>query len=232
MKITGVKCPHCNAALGEIEEGRTNIFCTYCGSALFLDIQNEEVKNIVEIKKAEADLTNAKANYLGQDARHIEAEINRERYLDSKQVNAYKKQEGMKLVFWGILLCIACCAIAALDLIFIPEDSFVKYWLLLLLMGGFFGGVALVQKGYNMRFIPIGQAKIDLENEKMQLKLKIDEYKKEAESQWEIIGSSGALIGKKASMRRAAQERLKYINAEIAKTEQRIDEIDERLGNK
>ena len=57
MEFVSVKCPECGATLN-IEEGRSQVFCTYCGTKVMLHNENEHIyRNIdeAEIKKAETD---------------------------------------------------------------------------------------------------------------------------------------------------------------------------------
>ena len=59
LKMNSIKCPDCGASL-PIEEGRTQIFCSYCGSKVIVTDENEikiTYKRIdeAEIRKAEAD---------------------------------------------------------------------------------------------------------------------------------------------------------------------------------
>lgn len=232
MRLYGMNCPHCNSPLGDIEDGRVNFFCSYCGSSLSLDIENDEVKKIVEIKRAETELTNAKANYLGQDARHIEAETDREKYRDSKKENNNRKEEGKSLVFWGIVIIAGSLVLGLLSYLLLLNyenlDSF-RQMLLCVFAIGALAGVSLVGKGYKMYFAPVGQAKIALENKKRKLEVKIDELEKEAAEQRDIIGKSGGLIGKQAAQRRGAQDRLKIINSEIISIKNEITIIDKKL---
>ena len=56
-KFVSVKCPECNAAL-DIEEGRNQCFCSYCGTKIRIDNENEFIyRNIDEakVKQVEAD---------------------------------------------------------------------------------------------------------------------------------------------------------------------------------
>ena len=58
LKMNSIKCPDCGASL-PIEEGRTQIFCSYCGGKVIVTDENEiklTYKRIdeAEIKKAEA----------------------------------------------------------------------------------------------------------------------------------------------------------------------------------
>ena len=57
IKFTSVKCPECGATL-PIEEGREQIFCSYCGSKIIMTNENEYIYRKVdeaEIKQAETD---------------------------------------------------------------------------------------------------------------------------------------------------------------------------------
>lgn len=59
IKVNSIKCPECNAAL-PIEEGRTQVFCSYCGAKVVITNENEYIfRNIDEaqIRQAEADQT-------------------------------------------------------------------------------------------------------------------------------------------------------------------------------
>ncbi len=57
IKFVSVKCPECGAAL-EVEEGREQIFCSYCGSKVIIENDNEYIYHHIdeaEIKQAETD---------------------------------------------------------------------------------------------------------------------------------------------------------------------------------
>ena len=57
IRFVSVKCPECGAALA-IEEGRKQIFCSYCGSKVMIENENEHIyRNIDEakIRQAETD---------------------------------------------------------------------------------------------------------------------------------------------------------------------------------
>ena len=57
IRFVSVKCPECGAAL-DIEEGRKQIFCSYCGSKVMIENENEHIyRNIDEarIRQAETD---------------------------------------------------------------------------------------------------------------------------------------------------------------------------------
>ncbi len=57
MKVISVKCPACGADL-DIEEGRKQAFCTYCGAKILLENENERVFRTIDeagIKHAETE---------------------------------------------------------------------------------------------------------------------------------------------------------------------------------
>lgn len=55
MKIIEFKCPHCGADL-TVEEGRSTLFCQYCGSRVEIQNDNEIVYRVIdEASIAKAD---------------------------------------------------------------------------------------------------------------------------------------------------------------------------------
>lgn len=57
VNFTSVKCPECEASL-PIEEGRTQIFCSYCGTNVLVTRDNERIYRHIDeagIKQAEAE---------------------------------------------------------------------------------------------------------------------------------------------------------------------------------
>ncbi len=236
MKIAGMKCPHCNASLGDIEDGRVNIFCTYCGSSLFLDIENDEVKNIVEIKRAEADLTNAKANYAGQHAKQVEAEVERQKYKDSLKQNTGQKASGYLLILVGITITLVCLilTVAVFGLYKEADESikgmyyFAMYFLVFI---GGLGGLCIVGKGWALSHIPVGANRIRIEGEIEELKSKLRELDDESEECMKIINESGsALWGGKAAARKMSKERLAQIKQEKTAIDSRIGGLEKKLS--
>ncbi len=58
VRFISVKCPECGAAL-QFEEGRTTVFCSYCGANILMHNDNEYIYRSIdeaEIKQAENDL--------------------------------------------------------------------------------------------------------------------------------------------------------------------------------
>lgn len=63
INVTNIKCPDCGATLS-IEEGRNQMFCSYCGSSILITNENEHIyRNIDEakVKQAEAEIKKAEA---------------------------------------------------------------------------------------------------------------------------------------------------------------------------
>ena len=57
ISITSVRCPDCGATL-DVEDGRTQAYCSYCGANLLLRNENEQVFRHIDeagVAKAEAD---------------------------------------------------------------------------------------------------------------------------------------------------------------------------------
>lgn len=57
IKLISIKCPECNAVLN-IEEGRNQAFCSYCGAKVLVNDENEYTFHTIdeaEIKKAETE---------------------------------------------------------------------------------------------------------------------------------------------------------------------------------
>ena len=57
VSFVSVKCPECGASL-PIEEGRSSIFCSYCGTKVIVTNENEHIYRHIDeasIKKTETD---------------------------------------------------------------------------------------------------------------------------------------------------------------------------------
>lgn len=58
VKLISTKCPDCGASI-DVEAGRKQIFCTYCGAKILLNNENEYIHRIIDeasIKRTEADI--------------------------------------------------------------------------------------------------------------------------------------------------------------------------------
>ena len=57
VKVISIKCPECSAIL-DVEEGREEVFCTYCGNKIKVQNENEYIYrhvNDAEVYRAETD---------------------------------------------------------------------------------------------------------------------------------------------------------------------------------
>lgn len=57
VKLVSVKCPQCGASL-DIDEGRNHVFCSYCGTKILVDNDNEYIYRHIDeasIKQTEAE---------------------------------------------------------------------------------------------------------------------------------------------------------------------------------
>ena len=57
IRFVSIKCPECGASL-DVEEGRQQIFCSYCGTKVMVQNDNEYIYRHIDeasIKQAEAD---------------------------------------------------------------------------------------------------------------------------------------------------------------------------------
>ena len=57
ISLKSIKCPECGASL-QIEEGRTQVFCSYCGTKVIVTNENEHIYRHIdeaEVKQAETD---------------------------------------------------------------------------------------------------------------------------------------------------------------------------------
>lgn len=57
IKAVSIKCPECGASL-DVEEGRKQIFCEYCGAKILLENENEYIYRHIdeaEVKRAEGE---------------------------------------------------------------------------------------------------------------------------------------------------------------------------------
>lgn len=94
ITINSVKCPGCGADL-PIEEGRTQIFCSYCGTKVIVTNENEHIYRHIdeaEIKKAETERI--------VELKKVEIE---EKKLDAKQ-KAKKLKVLISLILGAIML--------------------------------------------------------------------------------------------------------------------------------
>ncbi len=102
IKILSVKCPDCGATL-DFKEGRTQIFCSYCGARVLLHNENEYIYRYVdeaEVKKAETEAKKASVqeNIALKKLEYMENVRNDEKVVDKEM-----RRVGIALIVIGII---------------------------------------------------------------------------------------------------------------------------------
>ena len=108
IKLFVVKCPECGAHL-DVEEGRRQLFCSYCGAKVIISNENEYIYREVD------------------EARIVEAEVNERIRLKELEIEAAKRAQHEPLRKVLTYLWIASIIIVAgicLYLAFFSGDSF------------------------------------------------------------------------------------------------------------
>lgn len=99
VTFTSVKCPECGASL-PIEEGRTQVFCSYCGTKVLVTNENEHIYRHIDeagIKQAETDrLVKLK-----------QMEIAEKKRAASERTKALKIKISLILAAVGIIMMVA-----------------------------------------------------------------------------------------------------------------------------
>lgn len=119
IKFTSVKCPECGASL-PLEEGRKQVFCSYCGTKVMVTNENEYIYRHIDeadVKKAETD-------------RIIRM---RQQDLDS-QLNAQNTGIRKILTTIWLILSLIVLAICVVKIAFL--DDFTTGFLMLFYVGG------------------------------------------------------------------------------------------------
>ena len=115
ITINSIKCPECGASL-PIEEGRTQLFCSYCGAKVVVTNENEYIYRHID----EAELKQA-------EVRMRELEIEQEH---SAQGNNLKK------VLTKIWLVLSVIIIGICIIKWAFQDDFADAFLMLFYLGG------------------------------------------------------------------------------------------------
>lgn len=105
ISLKSVKCPECGAQL-EFEEGRSTMFCNYCGAKIVLTNENEYIYHHIddaEIKRAETEAIRAETERLIQMKAMETAEEDRKAKEKSKKNSLYI---SIILAVLGILLMV------------------------------------------------------------------------------------------------------------------------------
>lgn len=117
--IRSVKCPDCGASL-PIEEGRTQLFCSYCGSHVIVSNENEHIYRHIDeasVKQAETD----------KIVRMRELEMAEQQAM---QGNGLKKILTIIWIALSLIVLIICIVKIAF------QDDFTAGFLMLFYLGG------------------------------------------------------------------------------------------------
>ena len=119
IKLNSVKCPECGASL-PIEEGRTQVFCSYCGTKVIVTNENEYIYRHID----EAGVKQAETNRI---VRMRELDLEEQR---TAQGNTLKK---VLTIIWLVLslIVIAICIVKIAI-----QDDFTTGFLMLFYLGG------------------------------------------------------------------------------------------------
>ena len=119
IKLNSVKCPECGASL-PIEEGRTQVFCSYCGTKVIVTNENEYIYRHID----EDGVKQAENNRI---VRMREQDLEEQR---TAQGNALKK---VLTIIWLVLslIVIAICIVKIAI-----QDDFTTGFLMLFYLGG------------------------------------------------------------------------------------------------
>ena len=162
ISFTSVKCPECGASL-PIEEGRQQIFCSYCGTKVIINNENEYVYRHIDeanVKRAESD----------RIIRLKELEF-QERVLEQERIEENKRIRRTIIIF------VAWMAATAIFLLLGPYNEICYY------IGGALGLVGLYaalfwvigrdsrkQKAVETRNRAAGLLKLDIDTDEIKKK--------------------------------------------------------------
>ena len=131
IKLNSVKCPECGATL-PIEEGRTQVFCSYCGTKVIVTNENEHIYRHID----EAGIKQAETNRM---VRMRELDIEEQR---AAQGNSLKKVLTIIWLALSLIVLVICIVKIAV------QDDFTTGFLMLFYLGGpvIGGGAYLIFK--------------------------------------------------------------------------------------
>ncbi|MBO4679999.1 MAG: hypothetical protein J5626_10035 [Lachnospiraceae bacterium] len=246
MDIKDLRCPCCGGKLDDIEEGRINFFCSYCGSALCVVYEDSETDNIIRMKVVEARLNDSKAGLaresaeLAKESAHaIEAETEQMRLENMIKESRRSKFAGMAMVFFGAL--ILGCEVITSFLLFRDYSFSIGTMMsrlgkpvvttgICILFVGLMVSVALVIIGVR-KVDELTDAEIDYIEEKIdRLYDALDVQQRLFDEQKAIAHSVRfSILGKKARMKKAAKRRAREIKEEMSYIESQIKEYESAL---
>lgn len=145
-KIISLKCPKCGANLS-LEEGRSQYFCSYCGTKFIVDDGIERKEEVYHI--------NINANTVYKDEAKVikatnEGDLARRKYDDEvaekNRILADKETQRKRKIHIGIFMIIVAVIISLPSMLFKPADGNHIFYELgcIGLVGGLWGGIFLI----------------------------------------------------------------------------------------
>lgn len=131
ITLNSVKCPECGATL-PIEEGRTQVFCSYCGAKVIITNENEHIYRHID----EAGIKQAETNRM---VRMRELDLEEQRAAQGNSLKKILTIIWMALSLIVLVICIVKIAV---------QDDFTTGFLMLFYLGGpvIGGGAYLIFK--------------------------------------------------------------------------------------
>jgi DNA-directed RNA polymerase subunit RPC12/RpoP len=131
ITLNSVKCPECGATL-PIEEGRTQVFCSYCGAKVIITNENEHIYRHID----EAGIKQAETNRM---VRMRELDLEEQRAAQGNSLKKILTIIWMALSLIVLVICIVKIAV---------QDDFTTGFLMLFYIGGpvIGGGAYLIFK--------------------------------------------------------------------------------------
>ncbi|MCR5723112.1 MAG: zinc ribbon domain-containing protein [Lachnospiraceae bacterium] len=246
MDIYGLKCPCCGAPLDDVDDGRINFFCSYCGSALCVVYKDGEADNIIKIKAVETGLNNSRADLARESvklakesARVIEAETEQMRLENRIKASKHSKAAGVSMIVMGALVLMAELFSVMWVLsrysfsvsgILTAVGKPMMIAVLCLIFAGIMISVALIILGVR-KIDELTEAEKDIIEEKIErLKDNFDVLQKLFDEQKAVERSLRfSLLGKKARIKKAAKKRAREIKDEMSYVESQIREYENAL---
>ena len=96
INLISVKCPDCGATLN-IEEGRKQAFCTYCGAKILINNENEHIYRHIDeaqVKQAETE----------QIIRLKQLELEEKKRASKEKMTMLKTKISLSLFLCGLLM--------------------------------------------------------------------------------------------------------------------------------
>lgn len=227
MKISGLQCPHCGGNLDKIAEGRTSLFCTYCGSQLTIEYDKNEVNDIVAIKTAQTNLNYSeeklnysKANLYKASAHKIEASTENMKYQDYRESTKQNQKIGVIFIVLGLFFIIASIS----SFFILNEDN--QAFGILIIVTGITLGIGLMMIGAS-GFSPSSCNNREKAIKRItEIETKIHNLDDESKELREtVIECGSSIIGKKAATKKYSKQRLKEIAKEKKDLENEAREL-------